>query len=262
MKSILLMCGVVTTLLLSGCGMQASHVEMLKNWSFQYNEETNDYSIFFELTDKNNKALSANVDVDIRIVNDEFEEVYAGIKSVSTDDYGYYTSQIAGEQYLANVRIPASDIMAGKSASGKLYFSVYKDDVIQFDEVSLDILYCLPIEDVQVTFDLFPLDLKVMDFTGEIVSVIQIQGAEYKFDKAYVPQLTITIIGEKISGNSNGEYDIISYKLYDSAGYMVDSGNVYLSSLNKGDKFKNNSVVIYDATPGESYTFQLFEYGW
>lgn len=52
MKSILLMCGVVTTLLLSGCGMQASHVEMLKNWSFQYNEETNDYSIFFELTDK------------------------------------------------------------------------------------------------------------------------------------------------------------------------------------------------------------------
>ena len=53
---------------------------------------------------------------------------------------------------------------------------------------------------------------------------------------------------------------MISYKLYDSAGYLVDSGDIYLSSLSPGDKFKDNSVIIYDITPGESYTFQLSEY--
>ncbi len=43
---------------------------------------------------------------------------------------------------------------------------------------------------------------------------------------------------------------------------MVDSGNIYLPSLSSGDKFKDDSVVIYDITPGESYTFKLSAYNW
>ena len=242
MKRFFLMWGLVIALLLSGCGSSASRVETLKSWSFQYNEGTSDYSLFFGLADKNDKSLSADVDVDIRIVNDADEEVYTGTKSVSPDDFSYYTSQAAGEQYLANVRIPAAEIKAGKSASGKIYFTVYKENAVQFDEVNCDALYCLPIEDVQVTFDSFPLDLKVKDFMGSTASVIQIQGAEFKFDKDYSPQLTIAITGEKKSGNSDSGYDMISYKLYDSAGYLVDSGNIYLSSLSAGDKFKDDSA--------------------
>lgn len=113
MKRFFLVCGLVIALLLSGCGSSASRVETLKSWSFQYNEGTSDYSLFFGLADKNDKSLSADVDVDIRIVNDADEEVYAGTKSVSPDDFSYYTSQAAGEQYLANVRIPAAEIKAG-----------------------------------------------------------------------------------------------------------------------------------------------------
>ena len=34
------------------CGCSASPaIETLNNWSFQYNEGTNDYSVFFELRD-------------------------------------------------------------------------------------------------------------------------------------------------------------------------------------------------------------------
>ena len=283
MKRFFLMWWLVIALLLSGCGSSASRVETptgepvptptpsvcgysayrvetLKILSFQYNEGTSDYSLFFGLADKNDKPLSAGVDVDIRIVNDENEEVYTGTKSVSPDDFGCYTSRAAGEQYLANVRIPAAEIKAGKSKSGKVYFTVYKGNAIRFDEVNCDALYCLPIEEVQVTFDSFPLDLKMKDFMGGTASVIQIQGAEFKFDKDYIPKLTVTITGEKKSGSRDSGYDMISYKLYDSAGYLVDSGNIYLSSLSAGDKFKDNSVVIYDITPGESYTFRLSEY--
>ena len=260
MKRFFLMWGLVIALLLSGCGSSASRVETLKNWSFQYNEGTSDYSLFFGLADKNDKPLSAGVDVDIRIVNDTDEEVYAGTKSVSTDDFGYYTSQAAGEQCLANVRITAAEIKAGTSASGKVYFTVYKENAVRFDEVNCDALYCLPIEDVQVTFDSFPLDLKVKDFMGGTASVIQIQGAEFKFDKDYSPRLNITITGEKKSGSGNSGYDMISYKLFDSAGYMIDSGNLYLSALSAGDKFKDDSVVIYDIVPGEAYVFRLSEY--
>lgn len=68
MKRCFLMWGLVIALLLSGCGSSASRVETLKSWSFQYNEGTSDYSLFFGLADKNDKSLSADVDVDIRIV--------------------------------------------------------------------------------------------------------------------------------------------------------------------------------------------------
>lgn len=262
MKRFFLIWTLLLSLLLSGCGLSYSRVETLKDWSFQYNEGTSDYSIFFGLADKNDTPLAEDVDVDIRIVNDEEEEVFSGTKSVTADDFGYYTSQAAGEQYLANLRIPAEEIEPGVSASGKVYFTVYKDDTIFFDEVNCDAIYCLPIKDVFVGFDSFPLDLKVKDYLGGTGSIIQVQSAEFEFQKDYLPQLTITVSGEKTYANESSLGDIICYKLYDSEGYVVTSGNIYLSGLSQGDKFKDDSVVIYDVTPGESYTFCLSEYSW
>lgn len=64
-------------------------IETMKGWSFQYNQGTDDYSLFFELLGGAGKTVSANVDVDIRIVNDNGEEVLAAAKSVTDDDFGY-----------------------------------------------------------------------------------------------------------------------------------------------------------------------------
>lgn len=100
-----------------------NNVETLKNWSFQFNEETNDYSLFFGLLNKNNEEISAEIDVDIRIVNDEGEEVYEETKNVFETDFDYYTSQAAEEQYLAELRIPASDIISGRSSNGTVFFN-------------------------------------------------------------------------------------------------------------------------------------------
>lgn len=41
---------------------------------------------------------------------------------------------------------------------------------------------------------------------------------------------------------------------------MVDSGSIYLNSLNQGDKFKDESIIIYDLIPGETYTLKLVEH--
>ncbi len=64
-------------LMLCGCSVSTitpyedNNIETLKNWSFQFNEGTNDYSVFFGLLNKNNEYISADVDVDIRIVNEK-----------------------------------------------------------------------------------------------------------------------------------------------------------------------------------------------
>ena len=85
---------------LCGCsliptGATASDVETLKGWSFQYNKGTNDYSVFFALLTKSDRYVSADVDVDIRVVNDDGTEVYRATHSVNKDDFGYYSSQAA-----------------------------------------------------------------------------------------------------------------------------------------------------------------------
>lgn len=255
--SLILLC------LLSGCSItQGSNVETLKSWQFQFNESTNDFSIFFALLDQNDNYISADVDIDIRIVNENDEQVYSGTKSVVKDDFGVYTSQAAGEQYLANVRIPMSDIELGSAASGTVYLTVYKENIVRFDEVNCNALYCLPIEDVQLQCGGLPLELNIKDYFGKIESVIQINDVTYSFEKDYVPQLKITISGEKTYGSGGLGYDIISYKLYDDDDYMVDSGSIYLSSLSNGDKFKDDSIVFYDVIPGATYTLKIMEYDW
>lgn len=249
--------------LLCGCSApKINQVETLKSWSFQFNEGTNDYSVFFGLLNQDEESISASVDVDIRIVNEDGEEVYSGTKLVSEDDFSYYTSQAAGEQYLANVKIAASDILPGTSASGTVFFTVYKDDVVNFDEVNCEALYCLLLKDVQLTCDTLPLELNIKDYLGKTESVIEINDVAYSFEKDYLPQLKITVSGQKTYGTNNSGYDLIGYKLYDSDNYMVDSGSIYLSGLSGGDKFRDDSIIIYDVIPGTTYVLKLTGYDW
>ena len=148
--------------LMCGCSVPAltsygdNYVETLTSWSFQYNERTNDYSLFFGLLNKNDESISANVDVDIRIVNEKDEEVYKGTKSVFQNDFDYYTSQAAGEQYLAEVRISSTDISTGKSSNGTVYFTVFKCGTGYFGEVNCTAFLCVTRSDVELGFDSWP----------------------------------------------------------------------------------------------------------
>ncbi len=261
MKKAILPRLLVLSLLLTGCSsmLGAARVETLRGWSFQYNEGTDDYSLFFGLRDCNERAVSAEVDVDIRIENDQGEVVYSATRSVTPDDFGTYTSEARGEEYLAEIRIPRRDITAGKSADGKVYLTVYKGDALRFDEVNCEPLFCLPIQDIKLEAAQLPAEIPVRDYMGEIASKIQIEDVSYVFEKEYSPVLKITVIGTKTEGNSDSIYDRVSYKLCDEEGYVVETGELFLDSLNKGDKFKDDSIVIYDIEPGKTYTITFAE---
>lgn len=249
--------GLVSEILNSG-----GNIETLKSWSIQYNEGTKDYSVFFGLLDENDKYISADVDVDIRIEDESGNELYKATHTVSKDNFGYYTSKVAGEQFLAEIRIKESEIGKGTSTSGKLYLTVYKEGIVRFDEVNCEALYCLPVRSITLNANNLPVELKVKDYSGRTESIIKIEDVSYTADYDLSPEMSITISGIKIYGNNNQSYDIISYKLYDSAGYMVNSGNVFLKDLNSGDKFKDDSITVYDIKPGETYTLKFSEYGY
>ncbi len=257
----------ILTFQLCGCSLlpfesTTANIETLKGWSFQYNEGTNDYSVFFALQTKSDRYVSADVDVDIRIVNDNNEEVYRGTHAVTKNDFGYYSSQAGGEQYLANLKIPAADISAGTSANGKVYLTVYRGETLRFDEVNCEALYCLPVKDVQLTTEGLPKEINVKGYDGKVESTIRIEEVQYTYEKDFTSQLKITVLGIKTYGSTNSSYDMVSYKIYDSNNYMVDSGNLYLNSLSQNDKFKDDSIVVYDVVPGETYTIKFSEYSW
>lgn len=72
MKKSVLLLVLLLVIQLCGCslvpvGTRTSDIETLKNWSFQHNEGTNDYSVFFALLTGSERYVSADVDVDIRI---------------------------------------------------------------------------------------------------------------------------------------------------------------------------------------------------
>lgn len=260
---------VLCIFLLSSCGVvnviDVNNVETLKGWSFQYNESTNDYSLFFGLCDKNEKYISADVNVEIRIEDENKNIIYKGTKFITQNDFGAYSSQATGERYLANVRIKASEIEKGTSSSGTVYFTVSDGSTVIFDECNCSALWCLPVKDIQIYFDSLPIELQKKSYDESIESKITITDIQYGIDNSLdSPRATIVISGEKTYGGGSGlSYDVFSYKLYDSEDYLVDSGQVYIDiSLSVGDKFKDDSLVIYDLTPGEIYTLQLLSYEW
>ena len=260
MKKLILPLMIVLSLVLSSCSnLASSNVETLKGWSFQYNEGTNDYSVFFALLNKADQYVSANVDVDIRIEDESGTVLYSTTKSVTDDNFGYYTSQAAGEQYLAEIRIPEDEIAAGQSTSGTVYLTVYKDDSIRFDEVNCSALYCLPLLDVNLVAEQLPVEVNVNSYFG-LESTMQIEEVSFEYEDNFSPLMRITVSGTKIYGESNSGYDIISYKILDSDGYVVDASQVFIYSLSQGDKFRDDSIVIYDVVPGETYTISFSGY--
>ena len=268
MKKIISFLLLIVLISLCGCSaitskiIESNSIETLKGWSFQYNEGTNDYSLFFGLLNDKDKYISADVDVDIRIEDEAGNELYKATRSVSKRDFSYYTSQVAGEQYLANIRIKASEISEGTTSSGTVYLRVYKANVVQFDEVNCKALYCLPTKGVTLTVDGLPTEIAIKGYDGRTESVIRVEEFEYTYDDGIMPQLKVTLKGTKTSGSSKSGYDIITYKLYDSAGYLVTSSNLYLKAMDSGDKFKDDTIVLYDIKPGENYTLKLSEYSW
>lgn len=254
---------IVFIFLLTGCSLTSGgSIETLKSWSFQYNQGTKDFSLFFGLLNKNEQYTSADVDVDIRIVNESGEEVYKETKSVKKEDFGTYTSEVAGEQYLAEIRIPERDIANGKSANGTVYLTVYKDGVIKFDEVNCNALYCLPVSDVKLVADDLPVEIDVKGYDGSDKSKIRIDSVSYVYDSDLTSELKITVNGTKTYGDVNSSYDVINYKLYDSQNCVVETGKIYINSISQGDKFKDDSINIYDVTPGETYRIVFSEYSW
>ena len=75
--------------------------------------------------------------------------------------------------------------------------------------------------------------------------------------------LYIYFTGEKTYDSKGSSYSRsckIGWKLYDSEGYLVDSGITYTDALKVGEKFKNEKEYCWDVIePGMTYRLELVD---
>lgn len=161
---------------------------------------------------------------------------------------------------MADIRIPYSKIKKGKSPNGKVYFTAYSEEnQFGFEECNCEALYCLPIENYNITANDLPKEILVKGYKGSIASKISIRDIKVDVSDDLTPFITVTVMGEKTFDSNSYEFDSFGYQLIDEEGYTVETGMIMLNQLKKGDKFKDDSIRFYDLIPGEKYTLEFIE---
>lgn len=214
---------------------EINNSKKVESMSYSFVESSTGIQINITLKDENGYSLQIPVYVYVKIVDEKNEILYEGtlIKSASQ----------------SKITIPNDDIKAGYSNIGTLNYKVY-NDYVTFNTISGEL------DDLDWTVDVELPDLpETITYSGysnsSICKVIQIT---YKVSG---DDITFYFEGEKIYDSNGDNYSSsckIGWKLYDEDNYVIKDGTLYTNSLATGEKFKNESVNIYNCMePGKSY---------
>lgn len=235
-------------------------VEWISERDFFYYEDYDKFVLVFELADEDEITMSSSGTVEIRIVNNDGVTVYEKTRTFTESNFEEWTYNETIEKYLASIYINPNDITPGTSSEGKIYFVVYGDDYY-FDESTLN-AYDLPTKPVEITVEGLPQSVNYYGYSGKIYTTTRIESVTYEI--MYDDSLYIYFAGQKTydyAGNNATNSCNFGWKLYDSEGYLIDSGTIYISNLTVGDKFLGEIGYAWDCIePGVSYKIVITDY--
>ena len=223
------------------------------------------YALQFALMDKNEESISAPVTVDVRIVNDSDEVVYEKQCFVTSKDFGTWTSTF-GNRYVATIAIPPEDITVGNTKSGAVYYTAYQPGYITFSErkITTSELPKIELTDMcALELPELPVEIDYNSSSGKLYATTRVIDMSYEFAESGKDEvkLTMKFTGEKVYDEKGEGYSSacqIGWKLYDSEGYVIDSGKCYTSSVEQGEKFKDSEQVVYNLKP-DNYRLKLID---
>lgn len=250
-----------TTKTRSQAEINESQLQYISEGQSQY--DNGDYTILFGFTNKDEEYLWINASLDVKIINDNNDTVYTGKFDITEKNFATWSNVFSGDRYLASIVINENDITKGDTENGTIILNVTTETfgyTFENYEIDIDDLpYNSPSSKCSLSLPQLPLTINEYNWNNEIDSTIKIDGIEFKWEEQYDGSCSLNLIfsGEKTYGE-NG-YTYISYKLYDSENYIVDSGAFMTDRLSKGDKFKNMEETIYSLQPGV-YRLEITDY--
>ena len=240
-------------------------VEYLTDREFVYDKDTDEYILRFGLTSSASKYLSTYGRLSMRIVNNDNDVVYSTIYDLTPDDFTNW-SNLYVTKYLFSMRIPAADIIEGKTEKGKVYIKLVTP-WCEFNEGYISVSN-LPkhsiVDDCSLELPETPRELIDYNYSGLLAdSKFRVDNITYEFVENYdgTVDLILYFSGEKIyddNGDNYSSYCHMDYKLYDAEGYVAASGYALSDKLKTGEKQKNIKDTIYYLEPG-TYKLELLD---
>lgn len=229
-----------------------SEVCYISNRTVQDDEDG--YTFLFSFLDANENEIKAPATVKLKIVNDAGATVYNATKNVTESDFSTWSNRLSGKSWLqAAIYIKFSEITKGTVENGKLYYQITSSSGISFDEFTLDV-DGLPIKGSTITLPSVPQTIHDYDYDNDIETSVKITNIRYEISG---DDLYIYFTGEKTYDDEGGGYSRscnVGWKLYDSEGYIKESGIFYSPAIRVGEKFKDEKGYAWDViSPGESY---------
>lgn len=234
-------------------------VKYISNRYIQYDEDKECFYFIFSLLDGEENEVKVAAEVEIRMENDSGEVVYNKTKTVKETDYSTwgngYSKWIAASIYIYN-----SEITKGTSSSGTFYYKVTAADGATFDEYSLEINDNLPIKETYIILPSLPTTINKLSYKNIPSTTVKITAITYEiFSNKIILYFTGTKTYDK-SGNDYSRICAVGYKIYDSEGYVVETGTYYTDQIKVGDEFRDDAEpIFFDVLPGETYTIELID---
>lgn len=217
---------------------------------FTSTDFTNGTNLWIRLRDENNKQYIAPFIIEIKIINDNGKTIYNETKNITSADFQQNADQsIPVPGPLAEIPILKENIVKDSVDTGTIYFKIYNPGYFMTGENGerkgsiTGLMERLEISTLPVTISSTNTITKITNVTYEVSG-----------DNLY-----IYLTGEKLYDSKSSSYSRackIGWKLYDSEGYLVDSGILYTDALRTGEKFKNAKVYCWDVID-TSLTYRL-----
>lgn len=232
-------------------------VHYIHNRTVQDNDNKG-YTFLFSFLDENENEIKAPATVKLRIVNDAGATVYNATKDITEDDFSTWSNRLSGQSWLqAAIYINFSEITAGTTENGKLYYQITTLSGASFDEFDLTI-DDLPLKGNKITLPSVPKVIHDYDYRNDVETSVKITNITYEISG---DDLYIYFTGEKTYDDEGSGYSRscnVGWKLYDSENYIVDSGTFYSPAIKVGEKFRNEKCYAWDViVPGENYRLEI-----
>lgn len=244
--------------------MNAASVYYISDREFVYYEKEDVYVLRFSLKDKDKEYLASPANVRFSIQNNEGEVIYKEERKITQNDYYVWSGVLFGEKTMATININPDLIPKSESKNGTVTLNVWLDGYFEFEEctINTDDLPTVTIEErYSLELPELPVEVKRIPWRDEVVSKARITEIKYSFEESYSDKvdLVLYITGEKIydyQGDKNNDECLIAWKLYDSEGYVVETGTAFTQSVAVGESFRDCKERIYDLKPG-AYRLEL-----
>lgn len=223
------------------------------------------FTILFGFSDEQKKELWINANVKVEIINNDEEIVFTGEYDITKKDFSTWNNIIKGDMYLASIVIDETNINKGNTEKGKVVLNVTTKEyglIFENYEFDVDCLpYNKPSSNCSITLPQLPLIVNNYSWSGEVRRTVRIESIDVEWEDNYdgTVDCILNFSGEKIFDENGSESTFLAYKLYDSDGYVLDSGTFITDDLQAGDKFKDMEAKIYSLQP-QAYKLEITDY--